>query len=225
MVRHRTRGGTLISPRRATGQNGQNPRGRNSDQSQADHGGQGALRTGPVPKRLIRTRILVDGVCSSAHGPGGRHAERVPAIANLGGLGGLCKPSLELQRPWRPSASERLQAGEDSAHAELLDCANDRLTRLARNMVRGYPGVVRWEQAEGVLTECTNPARSRDPGGRSSTSRTGAGTPTWRASGTRTRSRPSPRWSAWHGGHSGQVPTRSAPGRTGWQPIRGRTPP
>jgi RNA polymerase sigma-70 factor (ECF subfamily) len=46
---------------------------------------------------------------------------------------------------------DRLQHGEESARAGLLECANDRLGRLARKMIRGYPGVARWEQAEDVL--------------------------------------------------------------------------
>jgi RNA polymerase sigma-70 factor (ECF subfamily) len=46
---------------------------------------------------------------------------------------------------------DRLQTGEESARSALLASANDRLTRLARKMIRGYPGVARWEQAEDVL--------------------------------------------------------------------------
>jgi RNA polymerase sigma-70 factor (ECF subfamily) len=46
---------------------------------------------------------------------------------------------------------DRLQNGDDSARAALLECANERLGRLARKMIRGYPGVARWEQAEDVL--------------------------------------------------------------------------
>jgi RNA polymerase sigma-70 factor (ECF subfamily) len=46
---------------------------------------------------------------------------------------------------------DRLRAGDDSARAALLDTACERLTRLARKMLRGYPGVGRWEQTDDVL--------------------------------------------------------------------------
>jgi RNA polymerase sigma factor (sigma-70 family) len=46
---------------------------------------------------------------------------------------------------------DRLRAGDDSARAALLDCACGRLTRLARKMLKGYPGVGRWEQTDDVL--------------------------------------------------------------------------
>lgn len=46
---------------------------------------------------------------------------------------------------------DRLRAGDDSARAALLDCACDRLRRLARKMLRRYPGVARWEQDDDVL--------------------------------------------------------------------------
>jgi RNA polymerase sigma factor (sigma-70 family) len=46
---------------------------------------------------------------------------------------------------------DRLRGGDDSARAALLGCASDRLTRLARKMLRDYPGVARWEQTEDVL--------------------------------------------------------------------------
>ena len=46
---------------------------------------------------------------------------------------------------------DRLRAGDDSARAALLDCACDRLARLARKMIRGYPGVYRWEESGDVL--------------------------------------------------------------------------
>jgi RNA polymerase sigma-70 factor (ECF subfamily) len=46
---------------------------------------------------------------------------------------------------------DRLRAGDDSARAALLECAGDRLTRLARKMLKGYPGVGRWEQTDDVL--------------------------------------------------------------------------
>jgi RNA polymerase sigma-70 factor (ECF subfamily) len=46
---------------------------------------------------------------------------------------------------------DRLRAGDDSARAALLDCACARLARLARKMLKGYPGVGRWEQTDDVL--------------------------------------------------------------------------
>ena len=46
---------------------------------------------------------------------------------------------------------DRLAAGDEAARAALLDCACERLTRLARKMLRGYPGVRRWEQTDDVL--------------------------------------------------------------------------
>ena len=46
---------------------------------------------------------------------------------------------------------DRLRAGDASARDELLTIACDRLVRLARRMLRGYPGVRRWEQTDDVL--------------------------------------------------------------------------
>jgi RNA polymerase sigma factor (sigma-70 family) len=46
---------------------------------------------------------------------------------------------------------DRLRGGDDSARAALLVCASERLTRLARKMLRDYPGVARWEQTDDVL--------------------------------------------------------------------------
>jgi RNA polymerase sigma-70 factor (ECF subfamily) len=46
---------------------------------------------------------------------------------------------------------DRLRAGDDSARAALLDCASERLRRLARKMLKSYPGVARWEQDDDVL--------------------------------------------------------------------------
>jgi RNA polymerase sigma factor (sigma-70 family) len=39
---------------------------------------------------------------------------------------------------------------DESARAELLSCACDRLRRMARKMLKGYPGVARWEQDDDV---------------------------------------------------------------------------
>lgn len=46
---------------------------------------------------------------------------------------------------------DRLQAGDDSARGALLECACDRLTRLTRTMLKGYPGVRRWEETDDIL--------------------------------------------------------------------------
>ena len=46
---------------------------------------------------------------------------------------------------------DRLRAGDDAAREALLGCAGDRLRRLARKMLKGYPGVGRWEQTDDVL--------------------------------------------------------------------------
>ncbi len=46
---------------------------------------------------------------------------------------------------------DRLRQGDDSAHSALLECACERLTRLARKMLKGFPGVHRWEQTDDVL--------------------------------------------------------------------------
>jgi RNA polymerase sigma-70 factor (ECF subfamily) len=46
---------------------------------------------------------------------------------------------------------DRLRAGDASARDELLTMACERLRRLARKMLRGYPGVRRWEQTDDVL--------------------------------------------------------------------------
>jgi RNA polymerase sigma factor (sigma-70 family) len=46
---------------------------------------------------------------------------------------------------------DRLQAGDDSARAALLECAADRLVRLAHKMLKGFPRVRRWEQTDDVL--------------------------------------------------------------------------
>jgi RNA polymerase sigma factor (sigma-70 family) len=46
---------------------------------------------------------------------------------------------------------DRLRAGDDSARDALLASAGDRLMRLARKMLKGFPGVGRWEQSDDVL--------------------------------------------------------------------------
>ncbi|HWE35243.1 MAG TPA: sigma-70 family RNA polymerase sigma factor [Isosphaeraceae bacterium] len=44
----------------------------------------------------------------------------------------------------------RLREGDESARGELLARAGDRLDALAHRMLRGYPGVRRWEQTDDV---------------------------------------------------------------------------
>lgn len=46
---------------------------------------------------------------------------------------------------------DRLQAGDETARAELIRAAQDRLERLARKMLRQFPDVRRWEQTGDVL--------------------------------------------------------------------------
>jgi RNA polymerase sigma-70 factor (ECF subfamily) len=46
---------------------------------------------------------------------------------------------------------DRLRAGDESARKELLNCACERLSRLTRKMLRGYPRLKRWEQTDDVL--------------------------------------------------------------------------
>lgn len=46
---------------------------------------------------------------------------------------------------------ERLHSGDPSARDELLSCGCDRLSRLAAKMLRSFPGVQRFEEAEDVL--------------------------------------------------------------------------
>jgi RNA polymerase sigma-70 factor (ECF subfamily) len=46
---------------------------------------------------------------------------------------------------------DRLRAGDESALDELLTIAFERLNRLARRMLRGYPGVSRWVQTDDVF--------------------------------------------------------------------------
>lgn len=50
---------------------------------------------------------------------------------------------------------DRLRSGDESARDELLDIARARLSRLARKMLQGYPGVRRWEQTDDVLQNVT----------------------------------------------------------------------
>jgi RNA polymerase sigma-70 factor (ECF subfamily) len=46
---------------------------------------------------------------------------------------------------------DRLRGGEEAARGELLNCACERLRRLTRKMIKGYPKVHRWEQTDDVL--------------------------------------------------------------------------
>jgi RNA polymerase sigma-70 factor (ECF subfamily) len=50
---------------------------------------------------------------------------------------------------------DRLQAGDESARKELLNCACERLTRLTRKMLKDYPRLKRWEQTGDVLQNAT----------------------------------------------------------------------
>ncbi len=46
---------------------------------------------------------------------------------------------------------DRLRQGDQAAREELLVIACARLAKLARKMLKGYPGVERWEQTDDVL--------------------------------------------------------------------------
>lgn len=46
---------------------------------------------------------------------------------------------------------DRLQQGDESARDELLNSACERLTRLTRKMLKGYPRVKRWEETGDVM--------------------------------------------------------------------------
>jgi RNA polymerase sigma factor (sigma-70 family) len=46
---------------------------------------------------------------------------------------------------------DKLRDGDDSARSALLECACERLTRLARKMLKGFPQVHRWEQTDDVV--------------------------------------------------------------------------
>jgi RNA polymerase sigma factor (sigma-70 family) len=46
---------------------------------------------------------------------------------------------------------DRLGTGDEVARGALLGCAGHRLTLLARRMLRGFPGVSRWEQTDDVV--------------------------------------------------------------------------
>ncbi len=56
----------------------------------------------------------------------------------------------ELQR-W----IDRLKAGDSAARVKLLERAQERLRKLARKMLRSYPGVQRWEELEDVTQQAT----------------------------------------------------------------------
>ncbi len=44
----------------------------------------------------------------------------------------------------------RFRGGDESARAELLSAASDRLFRIARKMLKGYAGVGRWEEGDDI---------------------------------------------------------------------------
>jgi RNA polymerase sigma factor (sigma-70 family) len=48
---------------------------------------------------------------------------------------------------------DRLQAGDEGARDDLLRYTQNRLTRLARKMLKGYPVVHRWEETDDVLQD------------------------------------------------------------------------
>jgi RNA polymerase sigma factor (sigma-70 family) len=46
---------------------------------------------------------------------------------------------------------DRLRDGDETARSELLQCAVERLRKLARKMLRTYPRVRRWEETDDIL--------------------------------------------------------------------------
>lgn len=46
---------------------------------------------------------------------------------------------------------DRLRDDDEAARGELLNCACERLRRLAHKVLKGYPNVHRWEQTDDVL--------------------------------------------------------------------------
>ena len=119
---------------------------------------------------------------------------------------------------------DRLRVGDESARVALLDCAADRLTRLARKMLKGYPGVARWEQTDDVaqnalvrldraLRAVTPPtARFLPPGRRPGATRVNRSGP---ALPGPTRARGAPRHSAGRGDSAdGQATAAAAPDTT-----------
>ena len=46
---------------------------------------------------------------------------------------------------------DKLRGGDEAARDELLGIACERLRRLTRKMIKGYPNVHRWEQTDDVL--------------------------------------------------------------------------
>jgi RNA polymerase sigma factor (sigma-70 family) len=46
---------------------------------------------------------------------------------------------------------DRLRQGDAAARSALLECACERLTRLARKMLKGFPQVHRWEETDDLV--------------------------------------------------------------------------
>jgi hypothetical protein len=55
---------------------------------------------------------------------------------------------------------DRIGDGDGSAREPLIAAASDRLTRLARKMLKGYPGVRRWAST-GTGPRSRRPTRHR----------------------------------------------------------------
>ena len=75
-----------------------------------------------------------------------RHASPAPFVRRWATMSDATATTTRIQL-----RLDRLRAGDASARDELLQIACERLTRLARKMLRGYPGVSRWEQTDDVL--------------------------------------------------------------------------
>lgn len=61
------------------------------------------------------------------------------------------KPDDELDSVYIRDAVDRIRAGDTVAKNELIRKAQNRLERLARKMLKTFPGVGRWEQTQDVF--------------------------------------------------------------------------
>jgi len=60
-------------------------------------------------------------------------------------------PDLSLHTTLLHGWLDRMRAGDPTAREELLRATCNRLERLARKMLRGFPTVARWEETDDVL--------------------------------------------------------------------------
>src|SRR5262245_22341307 len=72
-----------------------------------------------------------------------------PRAHTLPGIAPMADPSPETVQ--LQGCLDRMRAGEAAARDELFRRAGGRLERLTRKMLKGFPGVQRWEQTDDVL--------------------------------------------------------------------------